>query len=215
MAVLPVVTTSSTRITWWPDHLARIRGKGSAQVDGARPAIEPDLRGRCANPAQRLPVELEVQQAGHDACDFVRLVEAPLDEAGRVQWHGYDQCRARPAVAGLADCMRSQSRAEDSRIRESALVLEGLHQVRDRKLVDPRRHAPEVRQVERVAALAAVRGRAGACGRGRPQRSQGYGTTGISASQSVHRSNAGRWPGRRHRTHRGGNTHPIQRSNSV
>jgi len=142
---------------------APICDKGSAQVACARPSIESDLRCRCANPAQRLPGEFEVQQAGHDARDFVRLVETPLDEPGRVQWHGDDQRRTRHWVERLAGCMRSEPRAEDSRVRQRTLVLEGLHQLGHRKLVYPRCHAPGVRQVERVAAITADRVCAGQC----------------------------------------------------
>ena len=50
--------------------------------------------------------EPQVQQARHDPRDFVRLVEAPLDETRRVQGHGHDQCRASPwsAVAHASAC---------------------------------------------------------------------------------------------------------------
>jgi hypothetical protein len=145
-------------------HPARIRGKGPTQVGCARHAIESDLRRRRACSPQCLPGEFEVQQAGRDARDFVRLVEAPLDEARRVQRHWHDQCRALRPVVQCAGCMRRQSRAENPRVCERAFVLEGLHQVGDRKLIGPRRHAPEIWQAERAAMITAGHVRAASGG---------------------------------------------------
>ena len=155
-AVLPVVTTSSISTTCWPATRAGVGGKSPAQVACALLARESDLRCRAANPAQTLAGEPQVQQARHDPRDFVRLVESPLDQTRRVQRHGHDQCRASPGIALLTQRLHDHARAEDPRIRQGAFVFERLHQLRHRKLVGPRRHAPGVGQVERTATRATV-----------------------------------------------------------
>lgn len=137
-------------------HEAGVGGKCSAQVAHALLARQSDLRRSAAYPAQSRAGEPQVQQARHDPRDFVRLVEAPLDKPRRVQGHGHDQCRPRPWIALLTQRLRDHARAEDPRIRQGTFVLECLHQLRHRKLIGPRSHAPGVRQVERLATRAAV-----------------------------------------------------------
>ncbi len=215
MTVLPVVTTSSTRTTCLARDEAWVGGKSPAQVAGAFPARESDLRRRAANAAQTRCCESQVQQARHDPRDLVGLVESAFDQPRRVQWHGHEQRRCAPRAVCFIQRMHGHARAEDPRMRERALVLECLHQLRHRKLIGPRRHAPGVGQVERTATRATVCRSPTSASRGSPQRRHGSGTSGISASQSAHRSYAGGCPGRRHRTQRGGSTHPAQRSRNV
>ncbi len=179
-----------------PCHDTGISGKSPAQVARAFIARESDLRRRAAYPAQGRACEPQVQQARHDPCDFVRLVESPLDETRRVQGHGHDQVRASPWSAVFTRGLPDHARAEDPRIRQGAFVLECLHQLRHRKLVGPRGHASGVGQVERTAMRATASSPSWPSSpsspsspwRGKPQRRQGSGTSGISASHSTHRS---------------------------
>jgi hypothetical protein len=141
--VLPVVTTSSITTTCLPATTHGLGDKGAAQVTGTFLTRKSHLRRCCTHPVQALRGQRQVQQSRHHAGDFVRLVEAALDQTGRVQWHRYDQGRrAMPGIARLGQCLGGHPRAEDPRIGERTLVLERLYQVRHRKLVGPGGYAP-------------------------------------------------------------------------
>ena len=114
-----------------------VGGKCSTQVAGSFPARESDLRRGFTTAAQALCGEPQVEQTRHDTRDFMRLVETSFDETGRVQRHGYDQCRAAPGISRPSQCLRDHPRAEDPGIGERTFVLECLHQLRHRELVGP------------------------------------------------------------------------------
>ena len=190
-----------------------LRAKAPRRLSARCRAIEPDLRRALresgAAPARRARRSSRRDTTRAISCDWLKPRST---SRRRVQRHGHDQCRRVARRLLPRRRLRDHPRAEDARIGERAFVLERLHQLRHRELVGPRGDAAastagRARGSARNHRLALLR-RLAVVSRGQATTPAGSGTTGISASQSAHRSNAGRCPGRRHRTHRGGSSHP-------